>query len=302
MQAMILAAGLGSRLRPLTSHLPKPLFPVLNTPSVRRILDGLKAAGFKKIVINACHLTNLLIGAISGWNLGQEIVIVKEPFLLGTGGALKNAMPCLEDGPILLINSDVVTDIDLKAVFEVHCQKHPIATMVLHDHPTFNSIKVTGRRVSNFGFKGRGALAFTGISVIESALIRSMPDHFPSSLIDTLSDAIGAGEDIIALMADELKPGYLWEDIGSVRGYLAAHEALLKKKGWTVFAGADSNLQPDTSIDGWCVMGDGVKVGRGVTLSRSVIWDGCAIEDGEYIKDSIVTPYGRLGLNNGPFA
>ena len=138
---MILAAGLGTRLRPLTYHLPKPLFPVLNIPSVKRILYELKAAGFKRVVINACHLANLLIDSISRWNLDQEITLVKEPFLLGTGGALKNALPCFKDGPVLLINSDVVTDIDLKAVFEAHCRRHPIATMVLHDRPLFNSIK-----------------------------------------------------------------------------------------------------------------------------------------------------------------
>lgn len=297
MQAMILAAGLGTRMRPLTYHLPKPLFPVLNTPSVRQILDGLKAGGFKRIVINAYHLADILIDTISRWDLDQEIILVKEPFLLGTGGALKNAVSHFENSPILLINSDVVTDINLKAVFETHCQRRPIATMVVHDHPIFNSIKVTGRRISNFGFKGRGALAFTGISVIEPRLIRSISDHFPSSLIDALSDAIGAGEDVMALMADELRPGYLWEDIGSVRGYLAIHEALLKKGGETIFVGAGSNLWPDSFIDGWCVLGNNIKIGKGVTISRSVIWNGCTIEDREYIKDSIVTPYGRLGIN-----
>jgi mannose-1-phosphate guanylyltransferase len=297
MQAMILAAGRGTRLRPLTYHLPKPLFPVLNIPSVKRILHGLNAAGFKRIVINAYHLADILIKTISRWNIDQEITFVKEPFLLGTGGAVKNALPYFKDGPVFLINSDVFTDIDLKAVYDAHCRKSPVATMLLHDHPRFNSIKVIDGRIRDFGFNGLGALAFTGISVIEHELIRSIPWHFPSSLIDAISGAIAAGKEVSGIMADGLKPGYLWEDIGSVRGYLAAHEAILKQRGETIFAGAGSRLPSDSSIDGWCVLGDGVEIGSNAAISRSVIWDGCSIKDGEIIKNLIVTPYGRLGIS-----
>lgn len=297
MQAMVLAAGLGTRLRPLTYHLPKPLFPVLNTPLLKQVLDGLKTAGFERIIINTCHLADMLIAAVKGWGLDQEIIIVKEPFPLGTGGALKNAFSYFKDGPILLVNSDVVTDIGLKAVFDFHCQRQSAATMVVHDHPLFNSIKITADgRVGGFGFGGRGALAFTGISVIEPRLVRSISDHFPNSLIDALVCAIDAGKEISALMADGIRRGYLWEDIGSVRGYLAAHEAILRQSGEAVFAGADSRLRADSSIDGWCVLGDGVRIGKGVVISRSVIWGGCAIEDGETLRDSIVTPYGRFGI------
>ncbi|MGQ9745848.1 MAG: sugar phosphate nucleotidyltransferase [Dissulfurimicrobium sp.] len=294
---MILAAGFGTRLRPLTYHIPKPLFPVLNIPLIKRILYGLKTAGFKRIVINAYHLADILIKTISRWDIDQEITFVKEPFLLGTGGAVKNALPYFKNDPVLLINSDVSTDIDPKAVYEAHCRRSPVATMVLHDCPRFNSIKIIDGRVRGFGFNGPGALAFTGISVIEPELIRSISDHFPNSLIDALSGAITTGKEVLGIMADRLKPGYRWDDIGSVKGYLAAHEAILKQRGETIFAGAGSKLRSDSSIDGWCVLGDGVEIGSNVTISRSVIWNGCSIKDGETIKDLIVTPYGRLGIS-----
>lgn len=294
MQAMILAAGMGTRMKPLTLQIPKPLFPVLNRPSIKRILNQLKNAGFQRVIINTCHLAGLLVDAIKAWDIDLEVVTLIEPFLLGTGGALKNAQPYFyKDSPILLINSDIVTDIDLNKVFQLHNRRDSIATMVVHDRPIFNNVMVDGDHVVGFNYRNLNALAFTGISVLESSLIESVSDRYPVSLIDILSEAIRSGMVVAALRAADMNLDYIWEDIGTTDGYLAAHKALLKNKN-TMHTGKYTRLPKDLRREGWCSIGNNVAFGRGVFISKSIIWDGSTIMDNERLEDCVVTPYGRL--------
>lgn len=296
-QAMILAAGMGVRMRPLSLGLPKPLFPVLNQPSIKRILHHLQGAGFKKAVINTFHLAKSLTDAINTWNIDIEIVTIVEPFLLGTGGALKNALPYFdENSPVLLINSDVVTDLDLGSILQRHCHGRAIATMLVHDRNVFNNVKVEDRRIAGFGYNGPDALAFTGISVLQTDFINSFPDLFPSSLIEIISMAIRSGEVVSALRAEYLKADYIWEDIGTAAGYLAAHETLLKGEKNNMLVGKRTDIPKDLCLNGWCSIGNDVFFGRDISISRAVVWDGCAVRDGERLEDCIVTPYGRLTL------
>lgn len=300
MQAMILAAGMGMRMRPLSLGLPKSLFPVLNQPSIKRILHQLQEAGFEKAVINTYHLAESLIDAINTWDIDIEIVTIVEPFLLGTGGAIKNAMPCFhKDSPVLLINSDIVTDLDLGDILQIHCHGHSAATMLVHDRDIFNNVEVRDGCIMEFGHNGPDALAFTGISILQTDFIDSFPDQFPSSLIEIISRAIRSGNVVSALRAEDLKACYIWEDIGTAVGYLAAHETLLKKWGNNILVGERTNIPQDLCCNGWCSIGNNVIFGKDISISKAVIWDGCAIENGERLEDCIVTPYGRLALTKG---
>ena len=106
---MILAAGLGTRLRPLTDTVPKPLLPVAGTPAVVRLMRWLRGAGIREIVINLHHLPDRIEDALGNGDLFDvDIVYSREPELLGTGGGIKKALTLLGDGPFLVINGDVV--------------------------------------------------------------------------------------------------------------------------------------------------------------------------------------------------
>ncbi|MBU2549974.1 MAG: NTP transferase domain-containing protein, partial [Proteobacteria bacterium] len=136
---MILAAGFGERVRPLSLVRPKPVFPVLNRPLIARTLDGLAGAGVTQVVVNAHHLAPVLAACLAGLTGGPTVHFLEEDRILGTGGGVKNAARYLAGEPFLLINGDVVTDLDLKALAEAYLAGPPgAATLAVHDHPVFN--------------------------------------------------------------------------------------------------------------------------------------------------------------------
>ena len=294
MQAMVLAAGEGTRLRPLTRHLPKPLFPVLNVPCVERILRLLVAAGFERVIVNTFHLA----GALASWASSLEIepgpLLLKEPDLLGTGGALANARPYIDPGsPLLLMNADVVTDLDPGLLLGLHRRGEALATLFVHDRPRWNNLLVQGGLLKGLEYAGKDAVAFTGISVIEPGFLDCLPEERPCSLVDGLKEALAAGQRIQAVDLGQNAGDYVWEDIGTPRGYLAAHEALLERSGKRLF-GIPADRLSGNRVTGWVCAGEDVEVGPGATLGRTVIWEGSAVPPGEDIRSSIVTPFGIL--------
>ncbi len=304
MQAMVLAAGLGSRLAPLTHHIPKPLFPVFNRPNIERIVMGLAREGFNNIYINVFHLAENILSWASGLDLnGSRIHILRESMLLGTGGALANAYYYLDrHDPILVINSDIVTDISLRRTYEIHKRHGCLASLVIHRRTPWNKIKVLDGAVVEFDYTGHDAHAFTGISVLDPEFISRVP-RSKGSLIDVLERVIHAGERVLGIDIDIISHDplrHLWEDIGSPEGYLGAHEALIKR-GWsgneTLISA--SVVPDDASFHDWVVIGSGVSMGSSVTVKRSVIWDNVRIPRGSVVEDCICTPFGILGRDGG---
>ncbi len=291
MQAMILAAGLGTRLRPLTLYLPKPLFPVLNLPLLSRTISQLEELGFRRIVINCFHLAHLIIKEIKSHKTKAEITTLLEPFLLGTGGALRNALPYLsKDKPLLVINGDVVTDLDLAKIVDLHQWHGEMATLLVHKRAPWNNLAVREGVVTKFHYMGPDALAFTGISVLDPRLIDLVPRDRPSSLVDLFETAIRRGYRLTALEANLVANPYIWEDIGTPKGYLSAHRAIFRYKNDRLLVGRETDLPRDLLWKDWAVIGPGVTLGAKVTLSRSVIWEGSIVPPGTVIRDCIFTP------------
>jgi mannose-1-phosphate guanylyltransferase len=294
-QAMILAAGLGTRLQPLTFHLPKPLFPVLNRPLLQRLLDQLEDAGFGKIVINCFHLAHLMKETVSSYKARAEIVSLVEPSLLGTGGALRNALPHIsQNDPLLVINGDVATDLDPARVLNLHQHHGAVASLVVHKREPWNNVAVIDEKVSGFNYSGPDAMAFTGISILEPELIRTIPEDCPSSLIDTFKAVIDKGGRLQALRADHISGHYIWEDIGSPAGYLAAHKVLFAGKNNRCLVGQGTELPGDLIWKDWVSIGHRVGLGSGVILCRSVIWEGSDVPSGAVLEDCVFTPYGSI--------
>ncbi len=310
LQAMILSAGLGTRLRPLTFHIPKPLFPVLNQPLVERLCLSLEAQGFRRIFINTFHLSE----HIEAWHSGfrpdhARVILVKEPELLGTGGGIQNVFACCcnRDMPLLVINGDVVTDVSLKQLYEIHRENEQhtglLASMVVHSREPWNKLHVKNGFVSSFRHEGSDALAFTGISVLSPAFMKNIPSG-PGSVIAALEAEMARGGRVKAVMASEIATtrdrGWIWEDIGSPSGYINAHEKLIcRLSGSHAVIDSDSLVADDFVYKEWVCIGRHAVIGPHTALERCVVWEDAVVPQGSFFKNSIITPYGSLDAGQG---
>jgi len=175
--AMVLAAGLGVRLRPLTLTCPKPLLPIVGEPILHIALRSLKREGFSKVVINLHHLGHMIKESVGdGSAFGLEVFYSEEDKILGTGGGIKAAQHLLGADTFMVINSDIITDAPFAEIWDYHLKMGGVATLVVKDDPSltgWGAIKIdeNGRLRQILGKPGyRGALKsslFTGIQVLE---------------------------------------------------------------------------------------------------------------------------------------
>lgn len=228
MKAMVLAAGIGTRLRPLTNSLPKPLLPLGPHPLLVWNLLLLRKHGITKVMINLHYLgeqIQAMIGDGSQW--GLHVTYSVEPVLLGTGGGLKQVESFFEGEPFLVVNGDTVFDFDLSAMIAHHRQADAIATMALRDDsdveqwgvietdPQDRVLTITGRGQS--ASVAREAMIrrmFAGIHVIDPVLLRHIPQGVPSSIIDAYVLWLERG----AMVSSYLLTGY-WSDVGTPERY-----------------------------------------------------------------------------------
>ena len=225
MKAMILAAGIGSRLRPLTEEIPKALVEVGGVPMIERVIQRLAAAGVSAVVVNLFHFGERIAEfLVARGNFGLRIEFSREAELLDTGGGLKNAAWFFDDDrPFFLHNVDVLSDIDLQALLRFHQRGGGLATLAVQRRPSSRQLVFDrdGRlcgRVSPGGAEwARGPVsdadrfAFTGIQVIEPAIFPRVTETGAFPITRTYLRLAGEGEPIVAYRADES----YWQDIGS---------------------------------------------------------------------------------------
>ncbi|MCS6304203.1 MAG: nucleotidyltransferase family protein [Nitrospira sp.] len=228
MKAMILAAGLGTRLRPLTNTIPKPLLPVGGAPLIVWNLLLLKRHGFRQVVINLHHLGPLIEQALgTGSKFGIRIIYSHEPVILGTGGGIKQAEPHFSGEPVLILNGDTLVELDLEALCDFHRVRNAAATLVLREDPDaarWGLVEVGDKgqilRITGKGLVGSVSATsrmFAGIHILHPRLLREVPKGTPSSIIDPYVRAIERGEPVHGY---DLK-GY-WSDIGTTERYAQA--------------------------------------------------------------------------------
>jgi NDP-sugar pyrophosphorylase family protein/tRNA A-37 threonylcarbamoyl transferase component Bud32 len=222
MKALILAAGLGTRLRPYTDHKPKALFTINQRPVLARAIEALHRAGFEAVWVNAHHLHDQIEDYIAGTRFPIPVTVLHEVDILGTGGALRNVAGHWESGPLLVINADVVSDIDPALVSTFHkAHGHPV-TMVMHDRAEFNSVCVdVDDFVTGFSRKdetGERLMAFTGIHVVDRKVLEFLPGKGAAHIIDAYQQMLETGERIKALVVT----GHYWQDIGTPERYRSA--------------------------------------------------------------------------------
>lgn len=230
MKAMILAAGLGTRLRPLTDDRPKALVEVGGRPLLEIALSRLRAFGIREVIVNVHHFADMVVEYLkANDNFDMRIEISREEDLLDTGGGLKKAgWFFLEDapgsdGPFIVHNVDVISTIDLGRMIRFHTEHQALATLAVQDRETARYLlfdqqgQLCGRRSADDGKAELvrsspqvEALAFCGIHVLSPRLFAMMRDEGVFSIIPAYLQLAGQKENILAFRADE----YYWRDLG----------------------------------------------------------------------------------------
>lgn len=314
MKAMVLAAGFGTRLLPLTQSLPKPMVPVMNRPLFEHTLSLLSAHGITDIVANLHHLPQEVTEYFGdGRSFGVRLRYSREETILGTGGGIKAAQKLLEEhdkGTFLVINSDVLAEIDLQQVMQFHKQKGSLLTLVLrrHSHPEkFESIETDpDGRITHFPGVSSApvsdkTLMFTGIQIMEPDIFSRIPS----------SGFCGTTEDIFPEMIRQGLPvyGYLhsgyWSDLGDRKNYLQTHRDIFNGKtvlnratgsgdkdnppvGTNVFLGKNCTISKSATVGPYVVLGNGCRVGDGAVVENTVCWKEVSIGKGTTVRHSII--------------
>jgi len=287
MKAIILAAGLGTRLKSLTEKRPKALMPIVNRPVIARTIDYLKSYGVNEIAVNAHHHYRQLVDYLNkgaSFGVGMDVRVEKE--ILGTGGAIKNFSDFCRKEPFIVINVDILTDIDLEKAYKYHVKSGNIATMILHDYKPFNQVMVNNSQVIDIARqKDSGRLAFTGIHILNPEILSYIPGSGYSDIIDCYNALIRSGTAVGAYVSEN----HYWRDMGNPESYIAANRELLEFEKQSFVVGPDSRMAPSVKFKGWATVGERSVLEGGVEVERSILWDSVTIKEGVRIIDSVIT-------------
>ena len=283
MKAMILAAGFGTRLWPLTEDRTKPAVPFLGKPLVAYSVEYVRRYGVRDVVVNIHHAPESVRDALGdGEAFGVRITYSEEPEILGTGGALDLVRDRLDDDEIVVVNGKIVTDIDLAAAIEAHRERGAIATLVLlpnERRERFSVVEVDAsgavRRFAAYPEQGSGPapLMFTGIQVLSPRIFEYIPrGRFSHTTTDAYPAAIAAGELVFGHVATGT-----WRELSTLGRYLADSLACARERG-----------EPN-------VVGEGSHVDHGADVADSVLWKGVRAEAGAVVRGSILGDGVRIG-------
>ncbi|MFY9942406.1 MAG: nucleotidyltransferase family protein, partial [Desulfobacterales bacterium] len=221
MKALILAAGYGTRLRPYSDHTPKPLFPIDGRPLLDRLIRQLVRGGCQAVMVNTHHLHARIEAFLKSQHYPVPVHTRFEPQILGTGGAIQNVADFWGARPFLVVNSDILTDIDVAALYRFHRGHPDPVTLALTDCLRFNTVGVSSRGTVT-GFDRKTAadrrLTFTGIQVLDPEILDLIPRGVFSSSIDAFRRLMAGGQEIRAFIPDPCR----WDDLGTPERYCRA--------------------------------------------------------------------------------
>lgn len=304
MKAMILAAGVGSRLDPLTRNVPKPMVPIVNRPVMEHIVELLKRHGFSEIMVNLYYLGEQIethFGDGSRW--GVRIHYSKEDRLWGDAGSVKRCEHFFDD-TFVVIGGDDITDLDLTRLLRYHKEKRAIATIALSlvDDPSEYGIALLNERgrITRFLEKPRGEVIFsnaanTGVYVFEPEIF----DLIPRGV------TYGFGANLLPLLLEQRRPFYgfltssYWKDVGNLRTYQQTHVDAMQGRVSLripypetrkyVWIGSNVKIDPTAEIGYPVIIGNNCEIGPGAkVLEYSVLGDNCVVEDNATVQESIL--------------
>ena len=301
MKAIILAAGFGTRLFPLTIDRTKPAIPFLGKPLVGYVAEYIAKFGFKEVVVNLHHQPQSVIAALgNGSDFGVTIdYTIEKPTILGTAGALDNAREYLQNDTFLVVNGKIITDIDISAALETHRSSGAIATMVLKPNmkrERFTIVEANDGYVTGFGDDAAPVtevelrdvehpitipLMFTGIHILEPTVFEYIPRGVYSDIVPTFyNPALRRGEKIAAHVTDAN-----WFELSTIPRYLDISLAMMN--GSDVYLGQNPDIALTARLT-HSVVWDNVTIGEGATLYRTIIADGVTIKPGEHFENAAI--------------
>jgi NDP-sugar pyrophosphorylase family protein len=295
MRAIVLSAGYGTRLWPLTEDRTKPAIPILGKPLVGYVAEYLAGYGIDEIVVNLHHRPESVRRALGdGSRYGVQLHYFEEPVILGTSGALDNTRSFFEHETFVVVNGKIITDIDLNAALETHRKANAIATLVLLPNTRrerFSVVNTEAGLITGFGGLpvvdggGEAPLMFTGIHILEPRIFEYVPRGvFSDSVIHVYPPAIAKGEIIAAHVASGK-----WRELSTLKRYLDISVELLQEEGKQLVAGANSTINPSATVTN-SILWDNVEVGAGATVNRAVLADNVTIGADEVIENAVVVP------------
>lgn len=295
MRAIVLSAGYGTRLWPLTEDRTKPAIPILGKPLVGYVAEYLAGYGIDEIVVNLHHRPESVRKALGdGSRFGVKLHYVEEPVILGTSGALDNTRSFFENETFVVVNGKIITDIDLHAALETHRKSNALATLVLLPNARrerFSVVETEEGRIK--GFAGMpvdsggdsAPLMFTGIHIMEPRILEYVPRGvFSDSVIDVYPKALANGEVLAAHVASGK-----WRELSTLKRYLDISVELLKEAGKSFVADTNDKIA-DTATVAESILWDKVEVGAGARVSRAILADNVKINAGETIENAVVVP------------
>ena len=293
MQAVILAGGQGTRLRPLTATCPKPLLPIANVPMIRRIVDRLPP-DVDEVLLAVNYKLDMLRDYFASHDIGRTVRVVEEKEPLGTAGAIKNVEKHIK-GPFFVFNGDILDSLDLEAFRRFHDKRKAAGTLALwsvSDPRHFGVVEMKGERIVRFVEKPEtkeqapSNLANAGTYLLDPAVFDLIKPDTPTSIErETFPALLASGAALYGYPFE----GF-WVDCGRPETYLKANEAILRHEGRHILLGAHT-ANRGARIDEWAVVGEHGKLGADVEIARSVLLDHVSIGHNVTIKDSILGPH-----------
>lgn len=289
-KAFILGAGLGTRLRPLTNHLPKPLVPIFHEPMANHALRHCQRAGITQFAINTHHIPNAWETTYpNGQFNGCPIELFHEPTLLDTGGGLRNIAPFIGNDTILVYNGDIHTNIDLIKLITHHEASGNIATLALRSNGDNRNVNTSGDLITdmrNLLGNTPGTHQFTGIYCIRPEILRLIPNAEKQNVVSIIPTFIRLIQQK-KLGAITLDNGH-WFDIGTPSAYHAIHNHLRPNHPHAIHP--DALIHPTAQVDPkTCVIGPGATIEANTNLTDTIVWPGANVPAGTRLHNTIIT-------------
>jgi mannose-1-phosphate guanylyltransferase len=324
---MVLAAGKGTRLFPLTGEVPKPMAPVVDTPIIRHIFDLLAHHGVVEAYVNIHYLADALLEAYKEESHvnDMKVRLIREEELSGTAGGVKHLATVAPAGDFsetfVVVSGDALTDVNIRDLVAFHKEKGALATIALHrvyDTSEFGVVELDDQG-NILGFQEKpdpkeaiSTLANAGVYVLEPEALEYIPENtFFDFAEDVFPRLLESKERFVGFQGD-----FYWSDIGTLEAYRQAQYDVLSgkvqvkvpgdKRGATIWIGENAQIHPSAALEGYIVVGRDAVIGRGVLLSgdvtvgtdcwirpnatikRSILLPGASVGDGAYLEDCIV--------------
>lgn len=314
-KAMIMAAGVGSRLEPLTLSVPKPLIPVANRPVMDILFEKLKMINVSDVICNTYYLADQIINRYSKNNIGINFNYIKEENLSGTAGGLKKCQNFFNKGEtFLVLSADGLTNADLEKGIETHLNSNAIATIgikkIPHEEVSHFGVVVTDNNgfITEFQEKpsveeAKSNYINTGIYIFDYEIFNYIPENTFYDFAKNVFPKLLAEKSINTFEISDY-----WTDIGTIAQYRQSvkdlfnkecnfrHSDIIKTSNGRYLKG-NSTIPVGTCIYGDCTIGNDCQIGKNVTIKDSIIWDNVVIEDNVTITDCVIASNCKIEKN-----